>query len=161
MDNTVGAAAQRRGRRRKQLVIGLLVLLVIGGLASSLIGPVLTQGKGPTTIASGTGAELETVFVGPPELEVVWESVIGQTWSVSLVQGRIRNISNTTVRFKGITYSVKDESGDVIWEETDPRYIMGGVIEPLASIFFVSHPISGREARTFELLVKDAQVLKR
>ena len=142
--DTIGAAAQQRARRKKQLAIGLFALLAIGGLVSPFISTLLTQSGGPTAIVRGTGAELETVFVGPPELEVVWESVIGQAWSVSLVQGRIRNISNTTVRFKGITYSVKDENGDVIWEETDERYIMGGVIEPLASIYFVSHPISRR-----------------
>ncbi|MCL0082300.1 hypothetical protein M1O14_01020 [Dehalococcoidia bacterium] len=161
MDETIGAAARRKARRKKQLVIGLSVLLVIGALGGHFISADPTQGAGAMGIVRGTGGKLETVFVGPPALEVVWESVIGQAWPVSLVQGRIRNTSNTTVRFKGITYSVKDENGDVIWEETDPRYIMGGVIEPLASIYFVIHPISRREGTTFQLLVRDAQVLKR
>ncbi len=161
MDNTVGAAARRRAQRRRKLVIGLVVFLTIGGMGSYLISTDAIQGEGPIGIVRGTGSKLETVFVGPPELEVVWEQVIGQAWSVSLVQGRIRNISSMTVTFTGITYSVKDENGNVIWEETDPRYIMGGKIEPLGSISFVSHPVSRREARIFELRINDAEVLKR
>lgn len=155
MDNTVGAAAQRRRRRRNQLFIGLFALLAIGGLASSFIGPALTQTEGSMDTA------METVFVGPPELEVVWESVTNQTWSVSLVQGQIRNISNTTVRFSGITYSVKDENGNVIWEETDERYVAGGAIQPFGSIHFVIYPLAGRDARIFELRLKDAEVVRR
>ncbi|MCL0077273.1 hypothetical protein M1O12_04580 [Dehalococcoidia bacterium] len=139
----------------------LSVLLVVGGLGGHFISADPTQGAGSMGIVRGTGGKLETVFVGLPALEVVWESVIGQAWSVSLVQGRIRNISDARVTFKSIIYSVKDENGDVIWEETDPRYLMGGVIEPLASIYFVSHPISRREARVFELLLKDAEVMRR
>ena len=126
MDETIGAAARRKARRKKQLVIGLSVLLVVGALGGHFISADPTRSAGAMGIVRGTGGKLETVFVGPPALEVVWESVIGQAWPVSLVQGRIRNTSNTTVRFKGITYSVKDENGDVIWEETDPPYIMGG-----------------------------------
>jgi hypothetical protein len=156
MDDTVGAVAQRRRRRRKQLAIGLFILLVVIGLAS-VIGAALAATEEPV----GTNIGLKTVFIGPPGLEVVWEGVINQTWSVSLVRGRIRNTSNTMVRFNGITYSIKDENGDVIWKETDERYIMGGMIEPFGSIYFVIYPIAGREARIFELLVKDAEVLKR
>lgn len=161
MEETIGAASRRKSQRKKQLVVGLLGLLIISGFGGYFNSTDSAQGAGAMNIVSGTGGELETVFVGPPELEVVWERVIGEAWSVSLVQGRIRNISDARVNFESIIYSVKDENSDVIWEKTDSRYIMGGVIEPLGSISFAVHAISGREARILQLLVKDAQVLER
>jgi hypothetical protein len=161
MDDTIGAAAQRRAQRRKQLAIGLLVFLAVGVMVSFMINTDPTQSKGAMEIVRGTGAKLETVFVGPTELRVKWERMIGQAWSVSLAEGRIRNISDKTVKFQGIIYYVKDENGDVIWEEADERYIGGGMIEPLGSISFACHPICKREARIFELLVKDTEVLRK
>lgn len=155
MDNTVGAKAQRKSRRRKRFVVILLVIGVIAVLLKFAVFTDPSQSKGAIGVVRGTGAELETVFTGPDGLKVKWERILGQAWSVSLVEGRIHNVSDEAVRFGGIVYRLRDVEGSVVWEKTDDRYPAGGMIEPLRSIPFVCQPVAGRESKTFELFIKD------
>ena len=78
---------------------------------------------------------------------------------ITPVRWIIRNISDRRVKFQSILYQVKDGNGDVIWKDSDARYIEGGMIEPLGSLAFASHPVCKREAKTFELIIKGAEVL--
>ena len=163
MKEPIGVLVKRRARRRKIGVVCFLVLMALAATAYFILSTDPTQGKGAMGIVRGTGAELEAVFVGPPELEVKWDidSTGGHAWSVSLIEGRIRNVSGKTVMFRDIVYCVKDGGGQVIWEQSDGRFTDGGRLRPMEYFNFVSNPVTKRESKIFEVFVKDAVVLGR
>ncbi|MDD5094328.1 MAG: hypothetical protein PHV74_08130 [Dehalococcoidia bacterium] len=161
MHETIGERAQRRALTRTKIAICILVIVVMGASVGFMIRNDPNQSKGAIGIVRGSGTELEAVFIGPPELKVDWDGVTGQAWSVSLVQGRIRNISNKTVRFQDIVYRVKDGNGDTIWEGSDGRFADGGKLEPTQYLNFVANPITNRESKIFEVVVKNATVSSR
>ena len=118
----------------------------------------------PMDIVQGTGAYIEgyeMVYIGPDELQVRWDEVYGQAWSIAMVSGWTRNNSNTIVKFDEIVYRVRSKDNTIIWEETDARFERGFALQPMEYINFDIMPICNRPAKIFEIEIVGAQIIER
>ena len=144
MEDTVGAKHQTVAQRRKMLFRLAMVILIAGAMVGVLI-----------SIPSSKGArQLEMDFTGPAELKVVWEKAIVGPSPNPMFEGWIINVSDSPVRFSSIIYRVKDQNGEVLWEERDNRFAGENTIGILGKISFACRPILG-EGMVIEYDKKD------
>ncbi len=161
---TLGEHRERRRQNRNRFVLFVLCCTVIAGCTGYLFSLDSENGTNPTDIVQGTGdnmGEFEVAYSGPSELKVKWDEVIGQAWSIAYVTGWAQNASTKDIRFKNIIYRVKDENGNIIWEDTDDRFAGGFTLEPMEYFDFGVMPICQRPAKIFEMAVEDADLINR
>ncbi|MDY6911627.1 MAG: hypothetical protein SVM79_04640 [Chloroflexota bacterium] len=158
MKYTLGEIKEQKARKIKRIALGLFILVVIGGSIGYIYTKNPEQTQKPTDVAMGTGAQLETIFIGPSELEIKWDEVIGHAWSISLVSGWIVNKSteNKSIEFDSIWYSVQDQNGEVIWQTPDQLFweLGGGELKPGDYHDFSVIPICRREAKSFVVSIE-------
>ena len=158
MQDPIGITTPQKARRRKQFLIGLLIVEIIGTIFGYMLINDANQSRGVVNIVRGTGAELRTAFLGPSELEITWDDMKGKAWSVSLIEGRIRNVSNSVVKFDNVIYRIRDDVGNIIWKDDDWRFERGGSLKPMEYFNFATNPVSKRESEVFEIVIENAKV---
>lgn len=162
MRDTLGEKHQRRARKRKQFVLMAMVLVVGVGGTGYLFTIDPAESTHPTDIVQGTGVDWEgvqMVFLGPPELVVDWDEVIGQALSCTWVSGWIRNKSDREiVRFDSIFCRARDADGNVIWEVPYMEDAGPFQLNPTEYLDFRVIPICTTETKVFELEIIDAEV---
>lgn len=173
MKSMLGARKERRTRIIKRLALCSLILFIAGGGLGYIISIDPEKSTKPLDIVRGTGTDQEgfqLVFNGPSELEVKWDEVMGHALSCTQISGWIRNNSTKdSVRFKSIACRVRNNSGDIIWDNPDieflDRYGPGQyekfMLEPNEYIDFIVFPLCTTEASSFELVIVDAEVIGR
>lgn len=173
MKSMLGARKERKTRIVKRLVFCSLILLIAGGGLGYIISIDPDKSTKPLDIVRGTGTDteaLQLVFSGPSELEVKWDEVGGHALSCTQISGWIRNNStNDSVKFKSIACRVRNNSGDIIWDNPDigfldrfgPGQYEKFILEPNEYIDFIVFPLCTTEASSFELVIVDAEVIER
>ncbi len=162
MYDTLGELKQRSIRKRNLFVSVSIILLSVGVSLWFLFNTDPDESPDPLDFVQGTGVDMEgfqMVYEGPSELEVRWDEVIGQAWSIAYVSGWVRNTSQEAVECRNIVYRVKDPDGNIMWEITDERFSGGFDLQPGSYIDFDVLPICKRSAEIFELSVEVAVIL--
>ena len=161
MSEPLGAVANRKRKQRLAVEIAILILMISGAIVYLIFNVDTTESKGALEIVMGPGAEMKATYVGPSELQVQWDNVTGHEWSVALIEGRLRNVSNKIVTFEDVIYRVKDDQGGIIWQQSDSRFEDGGRLGVMQYFNFAAQPMSKKDATSFEVVIAGAEVFHR
>ncbi|MBT4511419.1 MAG: hypothetical protein HOC20_04310 [Chloroflexi bacterium] len=170
-NETLGEKKQRKARNIKRFALCSIILFVVGGGAGYMLTVNPDESTHPLDIVRGTGTnieELQLMFIGPEELEIRWDDMTGHVLSCVRISGWIKNDSESkTVKFENVACRIKDEKGNIIWEDLDlefldrfgpgkyDRYTLG----PHEYIDFSVFPICNRAAHVIELSVEEAAII--
>ena len=173
MNLTLGEKKQRKARNIKRFALCLVVLFIAGGGLGYLLTVNPDETTRPLEVVRGTGTDIEgmqLMFIGPEELEVRWDDVTGHALSCVRISGWIKNDSEKKiVKFENLACRVKDNKGNVIWEDLDLEFLdrFGPgkydryTLEPHEYIDFSVFPICNTSVHVFELSVENAEVINR
>ncbi len=157
MFDTIGERKERRRYIRNRIIPFILCCFFLIGCTAYLLGLDPAKSSKPTDIVQGTGNdinEFDLVHTTLDELEVEWDEMFGQAWSIAYVSGWVRNTSARSVKIENVIYRVQDEEGSVIWEKYDNRFLQGFTLNPIEYFDFYVMPVCTRPAQTFEVIVE-------
>ena len=157
MFDTLGERKEKRRYIRNRVIPFSTCCLFLIGCIIYLFSLDSEDSSKPTDVVQGTGHTIENfemTATTPEGLQVKWDEVFGQAWSIAYVSGWIRNTSSRTVNIQNVAYRVLDENNNTIWEDTDYRFSGGFGLEPVEYFDFYVMPVCNRPATVFEIVVE-------